>query len=318
MSRPLYYDASGASNVINLRAMTDAELDALAHSVRVAYAAQLNAGGEGSLFVGSSGSTSIGSLRDTLSTQVLTPQSVGQSPGNQPGTEQYPPYPGIGHDQSAALTYFRQKRTTPPSFPNTTTLGTHSYLCLDGSYDIKVAKDESDIISGIINVCLDELKSGDLVGSYKVQINSPGTNWADKGAWFIDTTYDNADNITYKLWLRTSATSVNADVLPLKLDNNEIKRHTDISSTSGIVQNVLLPTMTRRLSTGTSLCYDVDSTISAGVSRGLFKNTRFNQEVNTRFITNAGQPDEVYRSLSTPKTSGTKEEVARRYLLYLG
>lgn len=317
MSRPLYYDASGASNVINLRAMTDAELDALAHSVRVAYAAQLNAGGEGSLFVGSSGSTSIGSLRDTVSTQETagTP-----SPGNQDGTDQYPPSASvnIGHDQSAALTYFRQRRTTPPSFPNAATLGTHSYLCLDGSYDIKVAKDESDIISGIINVCLDELKSGDLVGSYKVQINSPGTNWADKGAWFIDTTYDNADNITYKLWLRTSATSVNADVLPLKLDNNEIKRHTDISSTSGIVQNVLLPTMTRRLSTGTSLCYDVDSTISAGVSRGLFKNTRFNQEVNTRFITNAGQPDEVYRSLSTPKTSGTKEEVARRYLLYLG
>jgi len=314
MSRPLYYDASGASNVINLRAMTDAELDALAHSVRVAYAAQLNAGGEGSLFVGSSGSTSIGSLRDTVSTQETegTP-----SPGNQPGTSQYPPSASvnIGHDQSAALTYFRQRRTTPPSFPNAATLGTHSYLCLDGSYDIKVAKDESDIISGIINVCLDELKSGDLVGSYKVQIDSPGTNWADKGAWFIDTTYNNAANVTYKLWLRTSATSVNADVLPLKLDSNEIKRHTDISSTSGIVQNVLLPTMTRRLSTGTSLCYDVDSTISAGVSRGLYINTRFKQEVETLSIQSSPQ---IYFRTATPKTNGLKEEVARRYLLYLG
>ena len=319
MNRPLRYDTSG--DTINLREMTDANLERLVYYTQVAYATQLNSNGKGYIATGSFG-TSIGSHQDTLSAQQI---NQNPSPGNQPGTSQYPgSYPGITEVNGINYTYSQDR--TVPTFPNESTLNANSYLCLDGSYDIKVAKDESDIITAIIDSALTKLKnadqvSGNEVGSYRVATSTPtnggaGT-WEDKGTWFIDKYYNNTGNITYKLYLKRSLTTVpGSDIIPLKLFNNDLREHSSITDTSDLVQNVLLPTMTRRLSTGTSLCYQVVSSEEAMV-RGVITNKRFNQANNTQNIAGSGA-SEVYQRISTPKVTGTTTTVSTRYLKYLG
>jgi hypothetical protein len=316
MNVPLRYDTS--SDIINIRQMTDANLERLVYYTQVAYATQLNSSGNGYIFTGS-GATAIGSHQDTLSDQQINQTA---SPNNAPGTSQYPAtYPGIT-EVNGTLYAYQQDRTFP-AFPNESTLNANSYLCLDGSYDIKVAKDESDIIAGVINTALTNLKSEDEVGSYRVATSTPtdggaGT-WTDMGTWFIDKYYNNTGNVTYKLYLKRSLTTVpGSDIIPLKLFNNDFREHSSITDTSDLVQNVLLPTMTRRLSTGTSLCYEVVDVAPTGDQlRGTVTNKRFNQASNTQDIIGSGA-SEVYRKISTPNTGGTTTTVSTKYLKYLG
>ena len=316
MNRPLRYDTSG--DTINLREMTDANLERLVYYTQVAYATQLNSSGKGYIAAGSFGTT-IGSHQDTLSATQINQEP---SPGNQPGASQYPAsFPGITEVNGINYTYSQDR--TVPTFPNESTLNANSYLCLDGSYDIKVAKDESDIIAGVINAALTNLKSGDEVGSYRVATSTPtdggaGT-WEDEGTWFIDKYYNDTGNITYKLYLKRSLTTVpGSDIIPLKLFNNDFREHSSITDTSDLVQNVLLPTMTRRLSTGTSLCYEVVDVAPTGAqSRGTVTNKRFDQSSNTQDITGSGE-SEVYRNISTPDVTGTTTTVSTKYLKYLG
>lgn len=318
MNRPLHYDGSG--DTINIREMTDANLERLVYYTQVAYAAQLNSSGKGYIFAGT-GATAIGSHQDTLSAQNTANTA---SPGNQPGTSQYPSAPGILNTNGVNYTY--QQDRTVPSFPSEATLNTDSYLCLDGSYDIKVAKDESGIISAIINTALVNLKndsSGNEVGSYRVSTSTPNSGgagvWTDKGTWFIDKYYNDNGNVTYKLWLKTALTTIpGSDVFPLRLSSNHFKIYNSITNTSDLVQNVLLPTMTRRLSTGTSLCYEVTSSAPTGAQlRGTTTNKRFTQGDNSTNISGSGA-SEVYQAISTPRVSGTRSLVSTRYLKYLG
>lgn len=311
MTRPLRYDGTG--DTINIREMTDADLERLVYYVQVAYASQLNSSGKGYIFTGS-GSTAIGSLQDTLT----DPDEADiASPNNQPGGGSFPPAPGL--EIIDGVTYNYQQDRTVPSFPNQATLNTDSYLCLNGSYDIKVAKDENDIITGVINAALTELKSGNEVGSYRVSNTSPGAEWVDKGTWFIDKYYNDVGNVTYKLWLKTSASTIpGSDVFPLKLFNNNVRPHSSILNSSDLVQNVLLPTMTRRLSTSTLLCYEVVSDEPTGdQNRGVFRDKRFNQSIDTTARIGSGA-SEIYRTTSTPNTSGTTQTINTRYLKYLG
>ena len=316
MNRPLRYDTSG--DTINLREMTDANLERLVYYTQVAYATQLNSSGKGYIAAGSFGTT-IGSHQDTSSDQQI---NTNPSPGNQGGASQYPAsFPGITEVNGINYTYSQDR--TVPTFPNESTLNANSYLCLDGSYDIKVAKDESDIIAGVINAALTNLKSGDEVGSYRVATSTPtdggaGT-WEDEGTWFIDKYYNDTGNVTYKLYLKRSLTTVpGSDIIPLKLFNNDFREHSSITDTSDLVQNVLLPTMTRRLSTGTSLCYEVVDAAPAGAQlRGTITNKRFDQASNTQDITGSGE-SEVYRNISTPDVTGTTITVSTKYLKYLG
>ncbi len=318
MNRPLHYDGSG--DTINIREMTDANLERLVYYTQVAYAAQLDGSGKGYIFAGT-GATAIGSHQDTLSDQNI---ASNPSAGNASGTDQYPSAPGILNINGVNYTY--QQDRTVPSFPSEATLNTDSYLCLDGSYDIKVAKDESGIISAIINTALVNLKndgSGNEVGSYRVSDSIPtnggaGT-WKDKGTWFIDKYYNDTGNVTYKLWLKTALTTIpGSDVFPLRLSSNHFKIYNSITNTSDLVQNVLLPTMTRRLSTGTSLCYEVATSAPTGAQlRGTITNKRFTETVDSQAIVGA-DASEVYQAISTPNTSGAKPTVSTKYLKYLG
>ena len=316
MNRPLYYD--GVGDTINIREMTDANLERLVYYTQVAYATQLNSNGKGYIFPGT-GATAIGSHQDTLSASN-TPSEQAAPPGD--GTQSYPASPGL--TSVNGINYEYQQDRTFPSFPNTATLNTDSYLCLDGSNDIKVAKDEADIINGVINAALTQLKSGNEVGSYRVATSTPtdggaGT-WEDKGTWFIDKYYDDTGNVTYKLYLKRSLTTVpGSDIIPLKLSSNDLKVHSSITNTSDLVQNVLLPTMTRRLSTGTSLCYEVVDVAPTGAQlRGTITNKRFTVEgtpTNTPVGTGV---DEVYTTTAVPDLTSTPTTVSTKYLKYLG
>ena len=321
MNRPLHYD--GVGDTINIREMTDANLERLVYYTQVAYATQLDNNGKGYIFAGT-GATAIGSHQDTLSEQNI---SNNPSPGNQSGTSQYPAsHPGI--TETNGILYEYQQDRTFPAFPNAATLNTNSYLCLDGSNDIKVAKDEADIINGVINAALAQLKGtsgGNQVGSYRVSTTSPTASdggagtWVDKGTWFIDKYYDNTGNITYKYWLKTALTTVpGSDIFPLKLSSNDLKVHSSITNTSDLVQNVLLPTMTRRLSTGTHLCYEVVDVAPTGEQlRGTVTNKRFTESANTQNIQGSGA-SEVYQNISTPDVTGAIGTVSTKYLKYLG
>ena len=319
MNRPLRYDTS--SDTINLREMTDANLERLVYYTQVAYAAQLDGGGKGYIFPGT-GATAIGSHQDTLSEQNI---SSNPSPGNQSGTSQYPAsHPGI--TETNGILYQYQQDRTFPAFPNAATLNTNSYLCLDGSNDIKVAKDEADIINGVINAALTELKSGNEVGSYRitytagnVPTNGGAGTWVNKGTWFIDKYYDNTGNVTYHYYLKTALTTVpGSDIIPLKLSSNNLRVHSSITNTSDLVQNVLLPTMTRRLSTGTHLCYEVVDVAPTGAQlRGTITNKRFTESDDTTNISGSGE-SEVYQNISTPDVTGAIGTVSTKYLKYLG
>ena len=279
--------------------------------------------GKGYIFPGT-GATAIGSHQDTLSEQNTTGNP---SPGNQSGASQYPAsHPGISHINGQLYQY--QQDRTFPTFPNAATLNTNSYLCLDGSNDIKVAKDEADIINGVINAALTQLKSGNEVGSYRitysdtVPTNGGAGTWKDKGVWFIDKYYNDTGNVTYNYYLKTALTTVpGSDIIPLKLSSNDLKVHSSITDTSDLVQNVLLPTMTRRLSTGTHLCYEVvDETLPIPTGqqlRGTINNKRFTETSNTQNIEGSGE-SEVYQNISTPDVTGAIETVSTRYLKYLG
>jgi len=316
MNRPLRYDGSG--DTINLREMTDANLERLVYYTQVAYATQLHNSGKGYIYSGS-GATSIGSHQDTLT----NPNSPNTRAAPTDGIIQtHPGSPGISSINGINYTY-RQDRTVP-SFPNTSTLDTNSYLYLDGSYDIKVETAESEIISSIINAALTQLKSGNEVGSYRVSTGTPSSGgagtWTDKGTWFIDKYYQNNGNVTYKLYLKRSLTTIpGSNILPLKLSSNDLREHSSITDTSDLVQNVLLPTMTRRLSTGTSLCYEVVSSAPTGAqARGTVTNKRFTSEGTPSQTTEGSGANEVYVTSATINTSGTRSLVSTRYLKYLG
>jgi len=315
MTRPLHYD--GSSGTINIREMTDANLERLVYYVQVAYATQISSNGKGYIYVGSGG-TALGSHSDTLSAGNAN-NSIAAAPGD--GVQSQPAYPGITSVNGTAYIY-KQDRTFP-SFPNAAALNANSYLCLDGSNDIKVAKDEADIITAIINTALTNLKSGNEVGSYRISASTPNSGgagtWTNKGTWFIDKYYANNGNVTYKYWLKTALTTIpGSDVFPLKLSSNDLKIHSSITNTGDLVQNVLLPTMTRRLSTGTSLCYVVATSAPSGAqSRGTVTNKRFTEVTNANANTGSGA-SEVYVSTSIPKVAGARTTVSTRYLKYLG
>ena len=323
MNRPLRYD--GVGDTINIREMTDANLERLVYYTQVAYATQLDNNGKGYIFPGT-GATAIGSHQDTLSASD-TPATTDAAPGD--GTQTHPASPGL--TSVNGINYQYQQDRTFPAFPNAATLNTNSYLCLDGSNDIKVAKDEADIINGVINAALTQLKSGNEVGSYRitytagnVPTNGGAGTWVNKGTWFIDKYYNDTGNVTYFYYLKTALTTVpGSDIIPLKLSSNNLRVHSSITDTSDLVQNVLLPTMTRRLSTGTHLCYEVvDETLpipTGAQLRGTITNKRYTvEDTPSQTIENENTASEVYVTTAVPNVSSTPQTISTRYLKYLG
>ena len=300
---PLKYDGSDS-----LQDMTSAELERVIYYLQVAYAAQLNAAGNGHVNVGGSGTT-IGTASDTSSTQQtnVTTRIV-----NNGIIETYPAYPGIGSEVDATYTY-KQLQTTP-SAVGSAAFNVDGLLFYDSANDeIEPFSTEAQIADVITDQAITNMTSGDEVGSYRVSTSTPtnggaGT-WTDKGTFFSDTTYS-AGTTTYKLWLKTALDAVpGSDVFPIGLDSdgggtaigNIIQR--GITNNSRLIQQVLLPSLTRKMSSG--LYYTV-ATSQAGTARGSFTDTKQTGTSNTQSFVNP-----QYRSISTP--SGTASTVTTYY-----
>lgn len=292
MSRPLRID--GTSGLIE---MSDADLDRLCYNLRVAYSSQINSGGHGNVHVGGSGTT-IGSMSDTSRTQNVNTGSSRQS------------FPGTGTETDASYTY-KQLRTFPTS-PSNSILNTESFIIIDGTSGTITAT-EAQIAATVIAQTITDMRTGDEVGTYRVSTSNPGGGtWVDKGTWFVDTTY--TGSTTYKLWLKTAHNSIpGSNIYPLAADGTSGLIEKDISTSSNLIQNILLPILTRDMAVNSSLYYLLD-TNNTGVNRGVISDTRLNSTSNTRSEPPGGTdpgPSDVYRAFSTP--SGTAADHTIEY-----
>jgi hypothetical protein len=306
---PLKYDGSDS-----LQDMTDAELERVTYYTQAAYAAVLSANGIGYVFAGS-GETDIGSASDTSSTQ----QTNGTRKLTNSGTTQgYPGYPGTGTETDATYDY-RQNRSSPTAV-SAAVFNEHGPVYYDsGSDHIIPFTTEAQIADVITNQAITNMRTGDEVGSYRVSTSTPSNGgagtWTDKGTFFADTTYS-AGTTTYKLWVKTALDSIpGSDTFPLNLEGAGTTgqlQQAEITAASGLVQNVLLPSLQRKMSSG--LYYTV-ATSTSGETRGTFTNTRQTGTTNSQSLgvdTIGGVYGTFYRSISSP--SGTASTVTTYYL----
>ena len=292
MVRPLRID--GTSGLIE---MSDADLDRLCYNLRVAYSTQLNSGGNGNVHVGGSGTT-IGSMSDTSRTQKVNTGSSRQN------------FPGTGTETDSSYTY-KQLRTYPSS-PSNLTLNSEGFVIVDGTSGTITAT-EAQIAATVIAQTITDMRTGDEVGTYRVSTSNPGNGtWVNKGTWFVDTTY--AGSTTYKLWLKTAHSSTpGTNIYPLATDGTSGLIEKDISTSSNLIQNILLPILTRDMATNNSLYYELNG-INNGINRGVISDTRLNNTSNTRSEPPAGTdpgPSDIYKAFSTP--SGTAADHSIEY-----
>jgi len=279
MARPLKINGTSG-----LKEMTDTELDGICYLLRVAYAAQVNGGGNGSLNVGGAG-TVIGSAADTSSTRVTASQGRNYS-----GAADYPATPALGTETDNTYSY--KQVQTVPSFPSAATLDADAYMIINGTSGIRVANTAAHFYDEILAQTIVDMRTGDQVGTYKVQGSTPGTGWVDKGAFFVDSTY--LATSTVKLWLKTSATA-SAVTLPVELNSTSGIRESSgtFNQNHSMIQNILLPALTRRISNG-NLVYSV-AAATAGTNRGVFTDTKI-----TTSTTTSGFSNPTYTRTSTP------------------
>lgn len=301
---PLKFDGTDS-----LQDMTSAELERVIYYTQVAYALQISGAGNGHVNVGG-GDTAIGSASDTSSTQQI---NVTTRIVNNGIIEGYPGYPGIGSETDATYSYTQDRAV--PSAVSSANFNVNGLLFYDSANDeVEPFSTEAQLADVITDQAITNMRTGDEVGSYRVSTSAPtdggaGT-WTDKGTFFSDTTYS-AGTTTYKLWVKTALDTVpGSDVFPVGLDSDGGGTATgnihqrDITNTSRLVQNVLLPALTRKMSSG--LYYSVATSIS-GINRGAFTDTKQTGTSNTRQFSNP-----QYRSISTP--TGTASTVTTYYL----
>jgi hypothetical protein len=308
---PIFY--GGADTI---KDMSSANLERLIYYLQTAYAAQLNASGNGYIFVGS-GETTIGSATDTSNTQQTNSTQRIINDGIIQG---YPSYPGVGTETDTTYSY-QQKRTVP-SAVSSGDFNRYGMIFYDSANDeIEPFSTEAQLAAVIVDQAITNIISVNEVGSYRVGTSAPtfgqaGT-WVDKGTWFQDTTYDgNSDN--FKLWLKTALNTVpGSDIYPVGLEDdgggtptgNLINR--DFGTGAGtLINEVLLPALTRKMSSG--LYYQVSTSAAAGsLQRGSFTDTSLSGVTNTQVFQQEGATY-FYRSVSTP--SGTASTVQTYYL----
>jgi hypothetical protein len=313
--RPVFFDSANGAIVD----MDDSDLELLVYRLQRAYAQQLNGSGDGHINVGGSG-TAIGSAADTSATQQTNTVTRGLNNGI---IETFPGFPGIGSETDATYNY-KQDQTTPDAI-SAANLNVNGMLFFDSANDEFEPITEAGLQDYILNKAIVNMRTGNEVGTYRAATSEPSNGGAgvyvDKGTFFADTTF-NQGTTTTKLWLKVA---LDTDVThtgdasqdqstPLGLDSdgsgtatgNIIQRSLD--SNGRLIQNVLLPALTRRMSEG--LHYVVSTSAGSGdsaggfgaINRGSFTDTKQTGTSNTTSFSNP-----TYSSISTP--SGTASTV---------
>ena len=89
-------------------------------------------------------------------------------------------------------------------------------------------------------------------------------------------------------------------VYPIARDGNKGLIEVEIAKTANLIQNILLPVLTRNMSSG--LHYLIDST-NDNLNRGIVNDTRLTATSETRIDPPGGTdpgPSDVYQAFSTP------------------
>lgn len=289
MTRPLYFDGSNT-----LQQMSDAQLDRLCYYLAVAYAAQLNASGNGSVNLAATGTALGGTANQRKIAQTATVTRI----VNDGIIQTYPAYPGTASQTVA--NYAPYQVQTIPSAPSDATFNSSGYVYTDGSNNLQVENTDAGLYAEVLAQTIADIQSGHEVGSYRVATSTPTSGgagtWVSKGTFFQDTTWS-AGTTTYNYYLKTGLTTVpGSDVFPVGIDtaDNNLKQR-PIGNSDPLVANVLLPMLTRRMSSG--LYYDVANTLS-GVNKGTFVDTWQTGVTNTQSFVNP-----YYNSTSTPSGS---------------
>lgn len=278
MARPLYLESASS-----LREISNANIERIAYWVRTRYAAQLNSGGSGAIYVGGSGTT-IGSMSDTSNTASVNSRSRNYTPGTD-----YPAYPTTFGATETDTTYtYRQNRNTVTA-PSNAVADANSGLLWDGATGLEMGKTLSHFETEIFDAVLSEMRTGDQVGTYRVSTSSPGTGWTDKGVWFTDSTYS-AGTVTYRLYLKTSDSTIPGTAPTAQMvipDGSSGVRGNgpSITETGGFVVSVLLPLFTNWVRANSTLNYTVNTSVS-GINRGSFSDTRQDGLAQDRYFTN--------------------------------
>jgi hypothetical protein len=181
---PMFYD--GANTI---KDMSSVQLERLIYNLQVAYSAQLNASGDGYVFVGS-GATTIGSATDTSATQQINST---QKIVNDGVIQGYPAYPGVGSETDTTYSY-QQDRTVPTAV-SSGDFNRYGMLYYDsGNEHLEPFSTEAELAAVILDQAITNMRTGNEVGSYRVSTSTPSSGgpgtWTDKGTFFTDTTYD--------------------------------------------------------------------------------------------------------------------------------
>jgi hypothetical protein len=291
MTRPLYFDGSNT-----LQQMSDAQLDRLCYYLAVAYAAQLNAGGNGYVNLAATGTAIGGTTNQRKIPQTNTVTRI----VNDGVIQTYPAYPGTATQSVASYAPYQQRAI--PSAPSAATFNADGYVYTDGSNNLQVESTDAGIYAEVLAQTIADIRSGHEVGSYRVATSTPTSGgagtWVSKGTFFQDTTYT-AGTTTYNYYLKTGLTTVpGTNTYPVGIDtsDNNLKQR-PITNSDPLVANVLLPMLTRRMSSG--LYYSVASSLT-GVNKGTFTDTYQTGVTNTQSFDGT-----YYRSTSTPSGSAS-------------
>lgn len=286
MTRPLYFDGSDT-----LQQMTDAQLDRLCYYLAVAYAAQLNAGGNGYVNLAATG-TAIGA---TANQRKIAQTNTVTRIVNDGVIQTYPAYPGTATETVATYSPYQQR--TVPAEPSAATFNADSYVYTDGSNNLQIESTDAGLYAEVLAQTIADIQTGHEVGSYRVATSTPTSGgagtWVSKGTFFQDTTWS-AGTVTYNYYLKTGLTTVpGSDVYPVGIDtaDNNLKQK-GILNSDALVQNVLLPMLTRRMASG--LYYSVATSLT-GTNRGTFTDTWQTGVTNSQSFDGT-----YYRSTSTP------------------
>lgn len=273
MTLPLRHNTG--SSLIEMEA---AEFARVSYNLRTRYATQIISGGVGAISL--STGTSIGTSSNTLST-VQDNRNVHGNP--------YPGAPGIG-TATMNFTYYQNFSdiAVPTNFDN-------SYLYFTGT-GFAQQNSIAEIRSLIIDDCVTQMLTGDMVGTYMVSTSTPaGGGWENTGVLYVDTRYNNVGNTTFNLYVRRTATAPTTN-LPVPLRRlsglNFIQQS---AAQNSAFEDFLFSVLQSRLSE--TLRYSING---SGEDRGTFTDTRYTQSSNRneRF----GADD--YRSISTPNING--------------
>jgi hypothetical protein len=270
---PFYFN--GSSTSFSLRKMTDTNLASLRYQLRVAYAAVLNANGNGRLYTG--GSNNVGQAHSTEYTYAQNQQNRNWNTGD---GEDWPGYPGLG-STTRSTTTFTQTRSNV-GFPSDANLRDYGWLYWQGSttsFNMRVISAEQDFVDTLLTDTIQEAYNGDEVGTYRISTGSPGGGWTSKGGVFTNTIYSNNSQTTWNLYLKTSASDP-AGENPVGY-NGGFKRR-DRSSGGSLVQTLLLPMLHRRVANNGALNYSINGT---GTGRGTMTDTRYNSSSTNQWFT---------------------------------